>query len=94
MAVELSMVSPEFPQNSRIFKHISEFRHLKKDLADVGKLLCYSKITGGGEGDSIKHRWYFGTRLIAGVSLDVSSEGWRTYSSKNILPLTLQWNKN
>lgn len=59
---------------------------------DAGKLWCYSKIGGGGEGDSIVHNWYYGERLMAEVKLPINSPLYRTYSSKNILPgWTGQW---
>jgi hypothetical protein len=55
---------------------------------DVGMLWCYSKIAGGNgdPGDSIVHRWYYGEKLMAGVTLPIRSPLYRTYSSKNILP--------
>jgi hypothetical protein len=59
---------------------------------DVGRLWCYSKIAGGGEWDSVVHRWYYEERLMAEVSLAINSPLYRTYSSKNIIPgWTGQW---
>jgi hypothetical protein len=55
---------------------------------DAGMLWCYSKIAGG-DGDpwgSIVHRWYYGEKLMAEVTLAIRSPLYRTYSSKNILP--------
>jgi hypothetical protein len=54
--------------------------------SDVGRLWCYSKVSGGGEGDSIVHNWYYGDELMAEVSLPIRSPSYRTYSSKNIVP--------
>ncbi len=52
----------------------------------VGKVYCYSKIVGGGEGSSIKHIWHRGDEKVAEVPLSIKSPSFRTYSSKNILP--------
>ncbi len=52
--------------------------------ADVGKLYAFTKITGGEEGDTIVHNWYYGEELMAEVTLNVKSSEYRTYSSKNI----------
>lgn len=54
---------------------------------DVGTVWCLTRITGGGgEGDTVKHRWFHGDNLMAEVELPVRSSSWRTYSSKKILP--------
>ncbi len=53
---------------------------------EVGTLYCFSKITGGSEGDSITHKWYRGEELMAEVTLDIKYANHRTWSSKRLLP--------
>lgn len=38
------------------------------------------------EGDQIIHRWFFGDKEMATVTLNIGSNNWRTYSSKRLLP--------
>lgn len=52
---------------------------------DTEVLYCYSKITGGAEGDHVEHRWYFKDTLMATVPLNVNGPSWRTHSSKRII---------
>ena len=54
--------------------------------ASVGKLTCFTKITGAQNPSQISHAWYFGDALRAKVTLSVKSSSWRTYSSKRIQP--------
>jgi len=54
--------------------------------ASVGKLYCFTRITGAQEPTRITHVWYFGNTRWAWVSLKVGSASWRTYSSKAIQP--------
>ncbi|MEW6516863.1 MAG: DUF2914 domain-containing protein [candidate division FCPU426 bacterium] len=54
--------------------------------ADVAKLYCWTKLTGGKEGDSITHRWLKDGEVMGEVSLNVNASPWRTYSSKAIMP--------
>ncbi len=57
----------------------------------VGKLYCFTHLTGA-EGDTdITHVWYLGDKEMGRVSLPVRSSDWRTWSSKTILP---QWTGN
>ena len=58
----------------------------EKFPATVGKLYCYSKIIGGGEGVSIKHVWYYRDKKVLEVPLAVKYPIFRTYSSKRIPP--------
>lgn len=53
--------------------------------ADVGKLYCFSKISGATSETTITHVWYWKDQEMARVELPVQSASWRTYSSKNIL---------
>lgn len=60
--------------------------------AGTEKLYCYSKVTGGTEGDEIVHRWLKGTEEMAQVTLKVNGSPWRTFSSKTIAPdMTGSW---
>jgi hypothetical protein len=52
--------------------------------ASVGKLACFTKITGAQRPTQISHVWYFGDTQRAKVALSVNSLSWRTYSSKKI----------
>ncbi len=52
--------------------------------ASVGKLFCFTKITGALEPTHVTHVWYFDGTERARVELEVNSANWRTYSSKNI----------
>ena len=54
--------------------------------ASVGKLVCFTKITGAQSPAQISHVWYFGDVERATVTLSVRSSSWRTYSSKRIQP--------
>ena len=50
----------------------------------LGKLYCYTKITGAKSPTQITHVWYFDGIERAGVELAVNSASWRTFSSKII----------
>jgi hypothetical protein len=52
--------------------------------ASVGKLYCFTKITGAQAPTQITHVWYHGASERARVDLTVNSASWRTYSSKMI----------
>lgn len=54
--------------------------------ADVAKLYCWTKLTGGQEGDSITHRWTKDGVVMGEVTLKVNASPWRTFSSKAIMP--------
>ena len=54
--------------------------------ASVGKLFCFSRITGASDPIEITHVWYFGDTERAQIILSVKSTNWRTYSSKKIQP--------
>lgn len=56
----------------------------EKFPATVGKLYCYSKIIGGGEGVSIKHVWYYGEKEVSKIPLLIKYPSFRTYSYKTI----------
>jgi membrane protein implicated in regulation of membrane protease activity len=52
--------------------------------ASVGKLFCFTKITGALNPTRVTHVWSFDGNERARVELEVNSASWRTYSSKNI----------
>jgi hypothetical protein len=54
--------------------------------ASVGKLYCFTKITGAQSPIQVSHAWYFGDAQRAMVALSIKSSSWRTYSSKRIQP--------
>ncbi len=51
----------------------------------VGRVYCYTRITGADGGAGVVHVWYFDGREKARLNLDVKSESWRTWSSKKIV---------
>ena len=52
----------------------------------VERLFYFTKIEQAMEPTSILHEWYWQGELLASVELDVDSDGWRTWSSKRIMP--------
>ena len=56
----------------------------EKFPANTGRLYCYSKIIGGGEGSFIKHIWYYGDKKVDEIILSIKSSSFRTYSYKTI----------
>ena len=52
----------------------------------VGRLLCFTRITGADGDTVIYHVWYRGGKEMSRVELPVRSVDWRTWSSKTILP--------
>jgi hypothetical protein len=54
--------------------------------ADVGRVICFTRVIGAAEPTTITHAWYHEGNTMAKVDLDVGSASWRTYSSKNVLP--------
>jgi hypothetical protein len=64
----------------------------EKFAASVGKLTCFTKITGAAEGTVIKHVWFHGEEKLDAVELKVGADSWRTWSTKTIDPkLTGAW---
>ena len=55
-------------------------------FTDVGTLFCFTRITGGAEGTTVSHVWFFNEKQVAAVELKVGSSNWRTWSSKRIKP--------
>jgi hypothetical protein len=51
--------------------------------ADVGQLVCWSKLTGAG-GASVHHVWFHGDTQVGDVELQVGGSPWRTWSRKTV----------
>lgn len=54
--------------------------------ASVGKLYCFTRITGAQGDTTITQVWYHEGKVMARVQLPVRSSDWRTWSSKRIMP--------
>lgn len=54
--------------------------------AGVGRLYCFTTVSGAQSHTSISHTWYYQEKKMAEVVLPVRSANWRTWSSKMILP--------
>lgn len=53
--------------------------------ADVGQLICFTRLSGGAaESGAIHHVWFHGDTQVADVELTVSGSPWRTWSRKTI----------
>jgi len=60
--------------------------------ANVGKLYCWSQITGGSGEAIIKHIWSHAGKVVLEVPLTIKGNRWRTWSVKNIpANLTGEW---
>ena len=53
--------------------------------ATVGTVYCFTQIRGAADTTQISHVWYYKDQEKARIPLDVSSDDWRTWSSKEIL---------
>ena len=53
----------------------------------VGRLYAYTRIVGAAEDTQVSHRWYYNDHLMAEVTLPVRGANWRTWSSKNVVPM-------
>ena len=47
--------------------------------ADVGQVVCWTRINGAEDGTQIKHVWYRDDQEMARVSLNVGGPTWRTW---------------
>ena len=52
----------------------------------VGKLYCFTKVTGAQSDTKIIHNWFRNGKLKASITLPVKSASWRTWSAKEITP--------
>jgi hypothetical protein len=53
---------------------------------DIGRIHCWSTITGARQDTVVEHVWYWQEREMARVRLAVRGPRWRTWSSKKIAP--------
>lgn len=59
---------------------------------DVGKLYCFTNITGAENPCSISQVWYYKDEEMANIKLNVKAKTWRTWSSKKIVMFAVgQW---
>ncbi len=56
--------------------------------ASIGRIYCWSKITGKGTPATIKHVWYADGKILAEVPLKVERTPWRTWSDTTVRPGT------
>ena len=58
------------------------------DVIPVGteRVYCFTRIDGAQGETEITHNWYYKGALKASVVLPVRTRGWRTWSSKTLLP--------
>ncbi len=54
--------------------------------ADIGQLVCHTRVEGAQGEAAIYHVWRHGDTLHAKVQLSVRSASWRTWSRKRIHP--------
>lgn len=52
--------------------------------ADIGNIYCFTQVQST-DTSQITHVWYYKDEEKARIKLDVHSDNWRTWSSKNIL---------
>ena len=53
--------------------------------ADVGRVFCFTKISGAAADCSVTHVWYHEENEMARQKLSVRADAWRTWSSKAIV---------
>ena len=51
--------------------------------ADVGQLVCWTKVVGAG-GSSVHHVWFHGDTQVGDMELQVGGSPWRTWSRKSV----------
>lgn len=54
--------------------------------AGTERVYCFTRIDGAQGETEITHNWYYKGALKASVVLPVRTRGWRTWSSKTLLP--------
>ena len=52
--------------------------------ANVGQVVCFTKITGASGGETIHHVWFHGADQVGDVALAIAGSPWRTHSRKTI----------
>lgn len=51
----------------------------------TSKVYCFTHVEGASGEIEITHKWFYGDKLMAEVTLPVRSNSWRTWSSKNLV---------
>ncbi len=54
--------------------------------ADIGKIYCWTKVTGTTTETQIAHRWYFNEKEVAKIDITVKYPSYRCWSIKTIYP--------
>ena len=54
--------------------------------SDVGRLYCWTRITGAEGETTVHHVWIHGDEERADLELNVGAASWRTWSNKAIVP--------
>ena len=54
--------------------------------SDVGRLYCWTRITGAEGETTVHHVWFHGDEERADLELSVGASSWRTWSNKTIMP--------
>jgi hypothetical protein len=54
--------------------------------SDVGKIYCWTKITGAASETQIAHHWYFDEKEVAEIGILVKYPSYRCWSIKTIYP--------
>jgi len=52
--------------------------------AEVGQVVCWSKISGAAAGATVHHVWFHGDAQVGDVELTLGGSPWRTWSRKTI----------
>ncbi len=68
-------------------KSVAEREAIEKDsvfLSDLGRVHCWTLVTGATEPTTITHVWFYGEKELVSVELEVKSAWFRTWSYKTI----------
>ncbi|QTH62736.1 DUF2914 domain-containing protein [Psychrosphaera ytuae] len=57
----------------------------KEIPSDTKKLYFFTEMVNKAD-EYVTHRWFLNGKLVAEIVLDIGSDRWRTYSSKNLMP--------
>jgi DUF2914 family protein len=52
--------------------------------ADVGQVVCWTRVSGAAGGETIHHVWFHGDDQVGDVTLTVGGSPWRTWSRKTV----------
>lgn len=52
--------------------------------AEVGQVVCWTKIAGASGGTTIHHVWFHGDTQVGDVELTIGGSPWRTWSRKTV----------